>query len=73
MRIPYIHPHPDDESFGPARHVEAAATGTRGAPATFQETMEKSGVREQISGRAVFEIFQEDHDPSLADLFEKLD
>jgi len=39
---------------------------------TFLETIEKSGIREMISTRWVFEIFQEDHDPPLTDLFEGL-
>ena len=39
---------------------------------TFQETIRKSGIREQIGGAAVFEVFQESHDPPLGDLSEKL-
>jgi LmbE family N-acetylglucosaminyl deacetylase len=39
---------------------------------TFQETIEKSGVRNHIRHQAVFEFFQEDYNPPLGDLFEKL-
>ena len=38
---------------------------------TFQETIENSGVRNFIQSDVVFEIFQEDYDPPLDDLFEK--
>ena len=40
---------------------------------TFQETIEKSGIKDKLTTRAAFEIFQEDHDPSLDDLFVGLD
>jgi len=39
---------------------------------TFQETIEKSGIKGFIRNQAVFEIFQENYDPPLADLFERL-
>jgi len=39
---------------------------------TFQETIEKSGIKQLTTRPAVFEIFQETHDPPLSDLFEKL-
>jgi LmbE family N-acetylglucosaminyl deacetylase len=39
---------------------------------TFQETIDKSGIRNSVTLPAVFEIFQENHDPALKDLFEKL-
>jgi LmbE family N-acetylglucosaminyl deacetylase len=39
---------------------------------TFQETIEKSGIKDKIGRQAAFEIFGEDHDPPLKDLFEKL-
>lgn len=37
---------------------------------TFQETIEKTRIKEQIRNQVVFEIFQEDHAPPLQDLFE---
>ena len=40
---------------------------------TFQETIEKSGIRDKITTQWWFEIFQEDHDPPLDDLFEGLE
>ncbi len=40
--------------------------------ATFQETIEKSGIRNMVGFQAVFEIFQENHTPPLTDLFEGL-
>jgi LmbE family N-acetylglucosaminyl deacetylase len=40
---------------------------------TFQETIEKTGIKEKITSKAVFEIFQEDYDPPLDDLFSGLD
>ncbi len=39
---------------------------------TYTEVIEKSGVRLIDWHYAVFEIFQEEHDPPLTDLFEKL-
>lgn len=39
---------------------------------TFQETIEKSGVRNHIQHQAVFEFFQESYNPPLTDLFEEL-
>lgn len=39
---------------------------------TFQETIEKSGIKSFIKHQAVFEIFQEDHKPPLTDLFDHL-
>jgi LmbE family N-acetylglucosaminyl deacetylase len=39
---------------------------------TFQETIEKTGIKEFIHHKAVFEIFQENHNPALTDLFEGL-
>lgn len=39
---------------------------------TFQETIEKSGIKQLVERKAVFEIFQEKHDPPLVGLFEKL-
>ncbi len=40
---------------------------------TFQETIENTGIKEKISNQWAFEIFQEDHDPPLDDLFAGLD
>ena len=39
---------------------------------TYQETIARSGVREHLSRQAVFEIWQEDRQPPLRDLFEGL-
>ena len=39
---------------------------------TFQETIEQTNIKDFIQHKAVFEIFQEDYDPPLGDLFEKL-
>ncbi len=39
---------------------------------TFQETIEKSGVKNHITDQAVFELFQENHTPPLDDLFAQL-
>ena len=36
---------------------------------TYQETIEKSGVRRNIPRQAMYEIYQEHHDPPLDDLF----
>jgi N-acetylglucosamine malate deacetylase 2 len=37
---------------------------------TFQETIEKSGIKSFITAETLFEIFQEDHTPPLNDLFD---
>lgn len=37
--------------------------------ATFQETIEKTGIRDKIGSQAVFEIYQENFDPPISDLF----
>ncbi len=39
---------------------------------TFQETIELSGVKNYIGKQAVFEIFQENYDPPLSDVFAAL-
>ena len=39
---------------------------------TFKETIEKTKIKDFITHQAVFEIFQEDFDPPLGDLFEGL-
>ncbi len=39
---------------------------------TFQETIEKSGIKEFIGCKASFEFYQESFDPPLRDLFERL-
>jgi LmbE family N-acetylglucosaminyl deacetylase len=39
---------------------------------TYRETIERAGARRNIPREAVFEIYQEAHDPSLESLFEKL-
>ncbi len=39
---------------------------------TFQETIEKSGIRDQVGSPAVFEFFQEDFNPPIDDLFGEL-
>jgi LmbE family N-acetylglucosaminyl deacetylase len=39
---------------------------------TFQETIEKSRIKDFLNHKAVFEIYQEDHEPPLHDLFEGL-
>ena len=36
---------------------------------TFQETIEKSGIKEFIANEIYYEIFQEQHDPPLEDIF----
>jgi LmbE family N-acetylglucosaminyl deacetylase len=36
---------------------------------TYQDQIERSGIRDMIGERVVFEIYQEDHDPPLSDLF----
>ena len=40
---------------------------------TFQETIEKTGIKDHIGRRAVFEIYQEDFDPPISDLFANID
>ena len=40
---------------------------------TFQETIDKSGVRDMAFKESYFEIYQEQHDPPLTDLFEGLE
>lgn len=40
---------------------------------TFQETILASKIHEQMTNEVVFEIFMEDHQPKLGDLFEKLE
>ena len=40
---------------------------------TFQETIEKTGIRNFLHEDVPFEIFQENYDPSLTDLFEKIE
>lgn len=39
---------------------------------TFQEIIDKSGIRNHVHAEAYFEIYQEEHDPPLGDLFDKL-
>jgi LmbE family N-acetylglucosaminyl deacetylase len=39
---------------------------------TFQETIEKSGIKDFITHEIYYEIFQEQHDPPLADIFDGL-
>ena len=39
---------------------------------TFQETIEKTGIKNYIYKHAVFEVFQENFDPPLDDLFAAL-
>ena len=51
----------------------AANLAALDAYTTFQETIDASGVREQVGGQAVFELFQEDVDPPLTDLFAGLE
>ncbi len=40
---------------------------------TFQETIENSGIKDKMTNQWAFEIYQEDHDPPLDDLFADLD
>ena len=40
-----------------------------GCYTTYQEMIEKTGVKEKVGDGACFEIFQEDHKPPLSDLF----
>lgn len=41
---------------------------------TFQETIEKSGIKKFVRTKEIaFEIFRENHEPPLSDLFEKLE
>lgn len=39
---------------------------------TYQDTIERIGIKNLIHSRSSFEIFQENYDPPLSDLFEKL-
>lgn len=39
---------------------------------TYRETVENSNIREHITAQAVFELFAEQFDPPLTDLFERL-
>jgi len=39
---------------------------------TYRETIEQAGARRNIPREAVFELYQEAHDPPLDDLFDKL-
>lgn len=39
---------------------------------SYKEVIDKSRVREQISGNVAFELFQEDFNPPLEDLFDEL-
>ena len=39
---------------------------------TYRETIEKAGARRNIPREAVFEIYQEAHDPPLDDLLDEL-
>jgi LmbE family N-acetylglucosaminyl deacetylase len=39
---------------------------------TFQETIEKTGIKDFLSRQVPFEIFQEDFTPPIKDLFQKL-
>ena len=39
---------------------------------TYRETIERAGARRNIPREAVFEIYQEAHDPPLSSLFEGL-
>ncbi len=36
---------------------------------TYQDMIEKTGVKDLVSDKAYFEIFQEDYDPPISDLF----
>jgi LmbE family N-acetylglucosaminyl deacetylase len=40
---------------------------------TFQETIEKTGIKDKIGLQSVFEIYQENFDPPISDLFEGID
>ena len=37
---------------------------------TFQETIEKTGIRDHLSSQVAFEFFQEEYDPPVGDVFE---
>jgi ferritin-like protein len=39
---------------------------------TYKEVIEKTKIKEHVSGEFAFEIFQEEFSPPLSDLFEKL-
>jgi hypothetical protein len=39
---------------------------------TYRETIERAGARRNIPREAVFEIYQEAHDPPLKSLFDEL-
>ena len=39
---------------------------------TYRETIERAGARRNVPREAVFEIYQEAHDPPLCDLFDRL-
>ena len=39
---------------------------------TYRETIERAGARRHIPREAVFEIYQEEHDPPLSSLVEEL-
>lgn len=50
----------------------AAANRALDCYETFQETIEKSGIRGHLGHRVVFELFGERHAPPLSDLFDRL-
>jgi LmbE family N-acetylglucosaminyl deacetylase len=39
---------------------------------TYQDAIRQTGIKDQIDGPVVFEIYREQHDPPLSDLFEGL-
>jgi hypothetical protein len=39
---------------------------------TYRATIEEAGIRNSLSSEAVFEIYQEAHEPRLSSLFEEL-
>jgi hypothetical protein len=39
---------------------------------TYRETIEEAGIRNSLSSEAVFEIYQEAHEPRLSSLFKEL-
>ena len=50
----------------------AAANRALDCYETFQETIRKSGIRDHLGHRVVFELFGERHAPPLSDLFDRL-
>ncbi len=65
-------PHPDDESFGPAKVISKQVREGHAALdcyVTYKDVIEETGERENTRRTVPFEFFREDFDPPVDDVF----